>query len=137
MRKLSESINGRYRNFVGKERHVDFSLYIVIFFFYIAGAVLLLSCVILIGLFALQHTGTQRVAIVFAPIVIIWLISIFGIGLYNIIHWNPKIVNALSPHYIIKFFRKTGSAGWLSLGGVLLSVTGIEILILNVSCVQN
>ncbi|PWA43448.1 K+ uptake transporter 3 [Artemisia annua] len=87
------------------------------------GAVLLLSCVILIGLFALQHTGTQRVAIVFAPIVIIWLISIFGIGLYNIIHWNPKIVNALSPHYIIKFFRKTGSAGWLSLGGVLLSIT--------------
>nr|GEX93928.1 potassium transporter 4 [Tanacetum cinerariifolium] len=90
------------------------------------GAVLLLSCLILIGLFALQHTGTQRVAIVFAPIVIIWLISIFGIGLYNIIHWNPKIVYALSPHYIIKFFRKTSSAGWLSLGGVLLSITGTE-----------
>lgn len=90
------------------------------------GAVLLLSCVILIGLFALQHTGTQRVAIVFAPIIIIWLISIFGIGLYNIIHWNPKIVNALSPHYIIKFFSKTGCAGWLSLGGVLLSITGTE-----------
>ncbi|XP_076960133.1 potassium transporter 4-like [Bidens hawaiensis] len=90
------------------------------------GGVLLLSCVILIGLFALQHTGTQRVAIVFAPIVILWLISICGIGLYNIIIWNPKIVYALSPHYIIKFFRDTGSAGWLSLGGVLLSVTGTE-----------
>ncbi|KAI3825441.1 hypothetical protein L1987_06928 [Smallanthus sonchifolius] len=90
------------------------------------GAVLLLACVILIGLFALQHTGTQRVAIVFAPIVILWLISIFCIGLYNIIHWNPKIVYALSPHYIIKFFRETGRAGWLSLGGVLLSITGTE-----------
>ncbi|XP_076912173.1 potassium transporter 4-like [Bidens hawaiensis] len=90
------------------------------------GGVLLLSCVILIGLFALQHTGTQRVAIVFAPIVILWLISICGIGLYNIVIWNPKIVYALSPHYIIKFFRDTGSAGWLSLGGVLLSVTGTE-----------
>lgn len=90
------------------------------------GAVLLLACVILIGLFALQHTGTQRVAFVFAPIVILWLISIFAIGLYNIIHWNPKIVYALSPHYIITFFRETGGAGWLSLGGVLLSITGTE-----------
>ncbi|KAM0044159.1 putative potassium transporter [Helianthus debilis subsp. tardiflorus] len=90
------------------------------------GTVLLFACVILIGLFALQHTGTQRVAIVFAPIVILWLISICGIGLYNIIHWNPKIVYALSPHYIIKFFRETGRAGWLSLGGVLLSITGTE-----------
>ncbi|KAJ9537058.1 hypothetical protein OSB04_029791 [Centaurea solstitialis] len=90
------------------------------------GAVLLLACVILVGLFALQHTGTQRVAVVFAPIVILWLISIFAIGLYNILHWNPKIVYALSPHYIITFFRETGGAGWLSLGGVLLSITGTE-----------
>lgn len=90
------------------------------------GGVLLLTCVILVGLFALQHTGTQRVAIVFAPIVILWLISIFGIGLYNILHWNPKIVYALSPHYIITFFRQTGKDGWLALGGVLLSITGTE-----------
>ncbi|CAI9265313.1 unnamed protein product [Lactuca saligna] len=90
------------------------------------GSVLLLACVLLIGLFALQHTGTQRVAIVFAPIVIIWLLSIFGIGLYNIIHWNPKIIYALSPHYIITFFRHTGKDGWLALGGVLLSITGTE-----------
>ncbi|XP_071691534.1 potassium transporter 4-like [Rutidosis leptorrhynchoides] len=90
------------------------------------GAIVLLACVILIGLFALQHFGTQRVAIVFAPIVILWLILIFGTGLYNIMYWNPKIVYALSPHYIIKFFRETGSAGWLSLGGVLLSITGTE-----------
>ncbi|KAI3687079.1 hypothetical protein L1987_80770 [Smallanthus sonchifolius] len=90
------------------------------------GVVLLLACVILIGLFALQHTGTQRVAFVFAPIVILWLISICGIGLYNIITWNSKIIYAVSPHYIITFFRETGSAGWLSLGGVLLSVTGTE-----------
>lgn len=93
---------------------------------FFVGSVLLLACVLLIGLFALQHTGTQRVAIVFAPIVIIWLLSIFGIGLYNIIHWNPKIIYALSPHYIITFFRHTGKDGWLALGGVLLSITGIS-----------
>ncbi|XP_028761154.1 potassium transporter 4 [Neltuma alba] len=90
------------------------------------GELVLLACVILLGLFALQHCGTHRVAFMFAPIVIIWLVSIFSLGLYNIIYWNPKIVWALSPHYIIKFFIKTGKEGWISLGGVLLCITGSE-----------
>ncbi|CAI9761683.1 unnamed protein product [Fraxinus pennsylvanica] len=90
------------------------------------GEVLLLACVILIGLFALQHFGTHKVAFLFAPVVILWLISIFAIGLYNTIYWNPKIVFGLSPHYIIKFFSETGKDGWISLGGVLLSITGTE-----------
>ncbi|KAJ6723611.1 OSMOTIC STRESS POTASSIUM TRANSPORTER [Salix koriyanagi] len=90
------------------------------------GEIVLLACVILVGLFALQHCGTHKVAFMFAPIVIIWLVSILSIGLYNIIHWNPKILRALSPHYIIKFFSQTGKDGWISLGGVLLSITGTE-----------
>ncbi|KAJ6729128.1 OSMOTIC STRESS POTASSIUM TRANSPORTER [Salix viminalis] len=90
------------------------------------GELVLLACVILVGLFALQHCGTHKVAFMFAPIVIIWLVSILSIGLYNIVHWNPKIVHALSPHYIIKFFSHTGKEGWISLGGVLLSITGTE-----------
>jgi KUP system potassium uptake protein len=85
----------------------------------------LIACVILVGLFALQHCGTHRVSFMFAPIVTIWLVSIFSIGLYNTIHWNPKIVRAFSPHYIIKFFSETGKDGWISLGGILLSITGM------------
>ncbi|XP_028780243.1 potassium transporter 4 [Neltuma alba] len=90
------------------------------------GVLVLLACVILVGLFALQHFGTHKVAFMFAPIVIVWLISIFSIGLYNTIYWNPKIVRALSPHYIFKFFIKTGREGWISLGGILLCITGTE-----------
>ncbi|XP_030461743.1 potassium transporter 4 [Syzygium oleosum] len=90
------------------------------------GELLLLACVILVGLFALQHFGTHRVAFMFAPIVIIWLISIFVIGVYNTIHWNPSIIRAISPYYIIKFFSETGKDGWISLGGILLSITGTE-----------
>ncbi|KAH1092410.1 hypothetical protein J1N35_019667 [Gossypium stocksii] len=74
----------------------------------------------------LCHIGGPICSAAFAPIVIIWLVSIFSIGLYNIIHWNPKIVHALSPHYIIKFFRQTGKDGWISLGGIFLSITGTE-----------
>ncbi|XP_015971144.1 potassium transporter 4 [Arachis duranensis] len=90
------------------------------------GELVLLACVILVGLFALQHIGTHKVAFVFAPVVIIWLLSIFSIGLYNTIFWNPRIVRALSPYYLIKFFIKTGKEGWISLGGILLCITGTE-----------
>ncbi|AQK98303.1 Potassium transporter 3 [Zea mays] len=89
-------------------------------------SVVLLSCIVLVGLFALQHRGTQKVAFMFAPIVIIWLLSIGGIGLYNILHWNPNVYQALSPYYMVKFFRKTGKDGWIALGGILLSMTGSE-----------
>lgn len=88
------------------------------------GEVVIISCVVLVGLFALQHKGTQRVAFMFAPVVIIWLLFIAAIGLYNTIYWNPRIIRALSPHYIVKFFEHTGKDGWISLGGILLSVTG-------------
>ncbi|KAI0529469.1 hypothetical protein KFK09_002019 [Dendrobium nobile] len=92
----------------------------------ISAVVVIISCIVLVGLFALQHRGTHRVAFLFAPIVIIWLLCIGLIGLYNIIHWNPRIYLALSPSYIIKFFKVTGKDGWLSLGGILLCITGSE-----------
>jgi len=90
------------------------------------GWIVFIACVVLVGLFALQHRGTHRVAFIFAPIVVLWLLSIGIIGLYNIIRWNPRIFVALSPHYIAKFFKKTGRDGWISLGGVLLAITGTE-----------
>ncbi|KAK3206570.1 hypothetical protein Dsin_020616 [Dipteronia sinensis] len=88
--------------------------------------VVLISCVILVGLFSLQHHGTHRVAFMFAPIVTTWLLCIGSIGIYNIFRWNPHILNALSPVYMFKFFRSTGIDGWISLGGVVLSITGVE-----------
>eukprot|EP01018_Ginkgo_biloba_P005531 Gb_17337 [translate_table: standard] len=62
----------------------------------------------------------------FAPIVMIWLLCISALGLYNIIHWNPQIYYAIYPYYMYKFLRKTRWAGWRSLGGILLCITGSE-----------
>ncbi|XP_021726984.1 potassium transporter 6-like [Chenopodium quinoa] len=84
------------------------------------------ACIILIGLFALQHFGTHRVGFLFAPIVVTWLFCISAIGLYNIIHWNPHVYQALSPYYMYKFLKKTQTGGWMSLGGILLCITGSE-----------
>lgn len=89
-------------------------------------AVIPITCFILVCLFALQHYGTHRVGFFFAPIVLLWLICISALGVYNIIHWNPKVYQALSPYYMLKFFRKTKKQGWMSLGGILLCITGSE-----------
>ncbi|KAJ4775828.1 Potassium transporter [Rhynchospora pubera] len=88
--------------------------------------VVIISCVVLVGLFALQHRGTHKVAFLFAPIVILWLLCIAILGVYNTFRWNRQIYRALSPYYIVKFFRLTGKDGWISLGGILLSITGTE-----------
>ncbi|MBA0853480.1 hypothetical protein Goshw_018214 [Gossypium schwendimanii] len=88
--------------------------------------VVLISCVIIVGLFSLQHHGTNRVAFMFAPIVTAWLLCISSIGIYNIFRWNPHIFHALSPVYMLKFLKRTGIEGWISLGGVVLSITGVE-----------
>ncbi|XP_062010081.1 potassium transporter 8-like isoform X2 [Rosa rugosa] len=49
-----------------------------------------------------------------------------SIGLYNIFHWNPHVYQALSPYYMYKFLKKTQRGGWMSLGGILLCITGSE-----------
>jgi hypothetical protein len=89
-----------------------------------ADVIVAVACVILVGLFALQHYGTNRVAFMFAPIVIAWLFCISSIGIYNVIVYNPRIFRALSPYYMYNFFRKCGEDGWMSLGGIVLCITG-------------
>ncbi|KAK1311357.1 Potassium transporter 6 [Acorus calamus] len=84
------------------------------------------ACLILVCLFALQHYGTHRVGFLFAPVVVLWLLCISSIGVYNIFHWNPSIYQALSPYYMYKFLKKTRREGWMSLGGILLCITGSE-----------
>lgn len=98
---------------------------------YYTDVVVFIACAVLVGLFAMQHHGTHMVAFLFAPIIILWLLSIAAVGIYNIIEWNPKIYRALSPYYAYKFFRDTGKDGWLSLGGILLCITGTGAMFAN------
>ncbi|KAG0556447.1 hypothetical protein M758_11G053200 [Ceratodon purpureus] len=86
----------------------------------------LVSCCILVVLFGIQHIGTHRISFLFAPIVLFWLLCNSSIGVYNLVTFNPGIIGALSPYYIYHFFRVSGRDGWISLGGVLLCITGSE-----------
>lgn len=90
-----------------------------------ADAMIPITCFILVCLFALQHYGTHRIGFFFAPIIFTWLLCISALGLYNIFHWNRHVYQALSPYYMIAFLKKTRKGGWMSLGGILLCITGI------------
>jgi K+ transporter len=97
---------------------------VLISFFLHADAVVPITCVILVFLFALQHYGTHRVGFLFAPIILSWLLCMSAIGLYNIARWNPHVYQALHPSYMLVFLKKTRKSGWMSLGGILLCMTG-------------
>lgn len=96
-----------------------------VFMLFMLDYVVLITCIILVGLFTLQHFGTHRVGFLFAPIMISWLLCVGGVGIYNIVHWNPRVIRALSPYYIYNFFKITGRVGWHSLGGIVLCLTGL------------
>ncbi|KAH9326136.1 hypothetical protein KI387_006314, partial [Taxus chinensis] len=90
--------------------------------------VLVVALVILVGLFSVQKYGIDRVGWLFAPVVLIWFLSIGTIGAYNICKHNPKVLKAFSPHYIVEFFKRGKKRNWVSLGGIMLSITGTEAL---------
>ncbi|XP_075486642.1 potassium transporter 11 isoform X2 [Primulina tabacum] len=90
--------------------------------------VVLVAVVILVGLFSLQHYGTDRVGWLFAPVVLLWFLMIGGIGIYNICTYDTSVLRAFSPVYIYRYFKRGGKDGWTSLGGIMLSITGTEAL---------
>ncbi len=86
-----------------------------------------ISLVILVGLFAFQRFGTEKVGKIFGPLMITWFVVLAGLGIYNIID-NPIVLRALSPYWAIRFFTDHGWHALLILGAVVLTVTGGEAL---------
>lgn len=89
------------------------------------------ACAVLVVLFVLQHYGTNKIGFLFAPIIFFWLLFIGGVGLYNIIHINPRIVTALSPCHIYKFIKSISIGNLRPLSGILLSIAGSEAMFAN------
>ncbi|KAL5577434.1 hypothetical protein UlMin_019133 [Ulmus minor] len=90
--------------------------------------VIVVAAVILVGLFSMQHYGTDKVGWLFAPIVLLWFLFIGGIGLFNIWKYDSSVLKAFNPVYIYRYFKRNGKDGWTSLGGIMLSITGTEAL---------
>jgi KUP system potassium uptake protein len=86
-----------------------------------------LSLVILIGLFLLQHRGTGAIGWLFGPVMVIWFLAIGLLGLHEVLK-DPTAFKALLPSYGTRFLIDHRVAGFLTLGGVVLAVTGAEAL---------
>ncbi|XP_025880952.1 probable potassium transporter 11 isoform X1 [Oryza sativa Japonica Group] len=90
--------------------------------------VVIVSVIILIGLFSMQHYGTDKVGWLFAPIVLLWFILIGSVGALNIHKYKGSVLKAYNPVYIYRYFQRRNSDSWASLGGIMLSITGTEAL---------
>ena len=89
--------------------------------------IMLITIVILVGLFAIQSRGTARVSALFGPVCILWFFVIGGLGLWHIMD-EPGILWAFNPWEAVKFLATHGVLGLFVLGAVFLTVTGVEAL---------
>ncbi|CAA0828548.1 Potassium transporter 5 [Striga hermonthica] len=91
-----------------------------------------ISVGILILLFMVQRFGTDKVGYTFAPIICVWFSFNAAVGVYNFIKYDPSVVKAINPKYIVDYFKRNKDQAWISLGGVVLAITGTEALFADV-----
>lgn len=85
------------------------------------------TIVVLLLLFSIQRHGVAGVGKLFGPITIAWFLAIGATGAAQLIK-DPAVLQALNPAWAFDFFLRHGIAAWLSLGAVVLAVTGGEAL---------
>ena len=89
--------------------------------------VLPLTLVILVGLFAVQRTGTGRVAALFGPITALWFAVLAVSGLLGLLR-DPTVLFAINPYHGVNFLLTHKFIAFVTLGAVFLVVTGAEAL---------
>ncbi len=93
----------------------------------LAHLVVPIALVILVGLFVLQSRGTGTVGKLFGPVMLLWFSVIGVLGLSEVLRY-PGVLQGLSPTWGARFMIHHGVAAFLTLGGVVLCVTGAEAL---------
>jgi KUP system potassium uptake protein len=89
--------------------------------------ILPISVVVIVLLFAIQSRGTGRVGRIFGPVMVVWFLAIGLLGGAEIVR-HPGVMLAISPSYGAQFCVKHGWIAFVSLGAVVLAVTGAEAL---------
>jgi KUP system potassium uptake protein len=90
-------------------------------------AVVPIALGIMVVLFSLQRFGTGTVGWLFGPVLLLWFVVIGVLGAKEVVA-HPSVIQGLSPSWGIRFLANNGSAGFLTLGSVVLCVTGAEAL---------
>jgi len=90
-------------------------------------AVLPVTVIILMALFAAQSRGTAAVAQFFGPVMLVWFVVLAIGGLIHLID-DPRVFLALNPVLAIQFVVSHGVIGLAVMGLVFLVATGAEAL---------
>ena len=86
-----------------------------------------ITLIVLFGLFWAQSKGTAVVGAFFGPVMLLWFGTLAALGIINILH-DATILTALNPIYAVQFFTSQPWIAFVSLGSVVLAVTGAEAL---------
>jgi KUP system potassium uptake protein len=89
-----------------------------------------ITIVVLIGLFAVQRSGTGFIGRIFGPVMLLWFLALAVLGIKGILQ-APQILAALNPFAAFQYVLSKGlpqglHIGFLMLGAAFLSVTGGE-----------
>ncbi len=90
-------------------------------------AVIPITVVIIVALFASQKLGTAKVGRLFGPVMIFYFLSIGIFGAIGVAG-HPSVLAALSPTYALGFLVNEFSSAFFALAAVVLAVTGAEAL---------
>ena len=87
-----------------------------------------IAVAILFGLFSIQSRGTAKVGAFFGPIMMVYFITLAGLGVMHLQAYPWIIVETINPWNAINFFLTDGLRAFIALGSVVLAVTGAEAL---------
>ncbi|MFM5389640.1 potassium transporter Kup [Aeromonas dhakensis] len=93
----------------------------------LAPFVLPITLTVLVILFGAQHYGTAGIGRLFGPVMLIWFGVLAALGAYEI-GQNPAILQAVNPLYALDFMVSRPGVAFITLGAVVLCVTGTEAL---------
>jgi KUP system potassium uptake protein len=92
-----------------------------------SSAVLPVTLIVIVILFAIQRRGTEKVGRLFGPVMVVWFTALAVMGVVAIAR-APDVLLAINPYYGLKLFFSHPGLGLTILGSVILAVTGCEAL---------
>lgn len=93
----------------------------------LASVVLPVALVILAGVFVIQRFGSGGIARLYGPVMLAWFSALAVTGAVSVAR-TPEALQALSPHWVLRYFSADPLSAFLSLGAIVLAVTGAEAL---------
>lgn len=89
--------------------------------------IVLITCLILAGLFWVQHKGSKTIGGIFGPVMLVWFATLAVLGFWQILK-EPHVFAALNPLLGLNLLITHPAGAVVILGSVVLTVTGAEAL---------